>query len=101
MKSYAEKVGSCNYPASITRPDIAYTTSKLSEHLQNPGPQHFTAVDRCLAYLNFTRFKALEYNSKPAEKPTFETATDAQVNPNSDTATNAQVNPNSDTATNA
>ena len=71
-------MGLCNYPATITRPDIAYTTTKLSEHLRNPGPQHFTAIDRCLAYLNFTRFKALEFNGKPTDKPIFETATDTE-----------------------
>ena len=76
IRSYQKKVRSCNYSTVITRPDIAYTTQKLSEHLLNPGPQHQKAVDRCLAYLNTTKTLALKYNSSSDLKPAFKGATD-------------------------
>ena len=76
IRSYQEKVGSCNYDAVITRPDIAYTTQKLSKHLLNPGPQHQKAVDRCLAYLNTTKTLALKYGGSPDSKPALKGATD-------------------------
>ena len=53
---YQSLVGSCNYPAVITRPDVAYTSSKLSERLQNPGPIHIAAAERCVRYLDTTRY---------------------------------------------
>ena len=69
-------MGSCNYGAVITRPDIAYTTQKLSKHLLNPGPQHQKAVDRCFAYLNTTKTLALEYSGSSDSKPALKGATD-------------------------
>ena len=39
-KLYQGKVGSIGYPASISRPDCARALQKLSEFLQNPGPEH-------------------------------------------------------------
>jgi hypothetical protein len=76
IERYQSMVGSVNYPAVITRPDIAYTSSKLSEHLQNPGPLHFTAAERCIRYLNSTQFYALEFGSLPDSKPSFESSID-------------------------
>ncbi len=38
--AYQRKVGSLLYAAVITRPDIAYAASKLSEHLRNPSAEH-------------------------------------------------------------
>jgi hypothetical protein len=37
---YQQKVGSANYAAVVTRPDIARTIQKLSEFLVNPGPDY-------------------------------------------------------------
>lgn len=42
-------------PTVITRPDIAFATSKLSEHLTNPSPRHLELVTRVIAYLIATR----------------------------------------------
>ena len=56
-------VGSINYPAVITRPDVAYTASKLAEHLQNPGLIHIAAAERCIRYLDTTRYHALEFGA--------------------------------------
>ena len=72
---YQRKVGSIGYPASITRPDVCRTLQKLSEFLQNPSPIHEEAADHCIAYLNSTRFLALEYGSHTAT-PIFLCASD-------------------------
>ena len=37
---YQRKVGSAQYAIVITRPDVAYTASKLAEFLTNPSPRH-------------------------------------------------------------
>lgn len=74
---YQRKVGSINYPASITRPDCARALQKLSEFLQNPGPAHEAAVDRCIAYLYSTRCYALEYGALQGQEPIFRCASDA------------------------
>ncbi|KAL4405393.1 reverse transcriptase domain protein [Colletotrichum abscissum] len=62
INNYQRKVGSLNYAAVIGRPDISYTTSRLSEYLQNPGPDHIVAADRCMAYLARTKGLAIEYD---------------------------------------
>ena len=46
---YQAKVGSLQFAASVTRPDLARSASKLAEFLTNPGPQHLAAVDPALS----------------------------------------------------
>jgi hypothetical protein len=58
---YQQKVGSVNYSAVITRPDIARTTQQLSEFLVNPGPSHEKAADRCILYLKSTKYLAIQF----------------------------------------
>jgi hypothetical protein len=53
-KPYREAVGSLQHAANTTRPDIAYSTNRLSEFLQNPGPAHWKAAQHLLAYLKGT-----------------------------------------------
>ena len=65
------------YSSAITRPDTAFTTKTLAESLQNPGPDHHIAADRCLDYLYSTRFYALELGSADLVKPVFAVASDA------------------------
>src|SRR5947207_1726740 len=55
IHAYQWKVGSINYAATITRPDIARAASNLSEFMQNPSPRHQEVVDQVIAYLNGTR----------------------------------------------
>jgi hypothetical protein len=74
--SYAQRVGSVNYPAVVTRPDIARTAQKLSEFLVNPGPEHIKAVERAISYGYGTRTKAIEFNPS-LEVPVFQASTDA------------------------
>ena len=52
---FQQKVGSINFAAVITCPDIAHATSKLSEHLTNPSPQHIELVTQVIAYLIATQ----------------------------------------------
>jgi hypothetical protein len=73
---YQHKVGSAGYPASITRPDYARALQKLSEFLQNPGPDHNEAIDQCITYQHTTKTYALEYRSTDIA-PVLQTASDA------------------------
>ena len=47
-------VGSANYTAIGTRPDISYVISILSRYLDNPGPDHWAAIKHLFAYLSGT-----------------------------------------------
>jgi hypothetical protein len=60
--AYQQRVGSLNFTAVITRPDIAYSTSKLASFLRNPTTEHLTAADRTLQYLYSTRNYAIEFS---------------------------------------
>ena len=46
--AYQQKVGSVNYAASFTRPNITRSVSKLSESLRNPSEQHLQAVNHLI-----------------------------------------------------
>lgn len=73
---YQQKVGSVNYAAVVTRPDVARTTQKLSEFLVNPGPDHMQAVDRLLLYLKETKYLALQFGPN-IDEPRFQCSSDA------------------------
>lgn len=80
IKLYQQIVGSINYAAVATRPDIAKISSHLASFMMNPGPAHFDAAYRVLAYLNHTqrvglRYSGQHYRSNPTE--CFITASDA------------------------
>ena len=57
---YSQIVSSCTYFIAITRANTAFATKILAEILQNPGPQHFDAIYKCLDYLEATKHYALE-----------------------------------------
>src|SRR5438034_1067827 len=59
IEFYQSKVGSVQYPATITRADVAFTASKLAEFLLNPGPPHHDAADQCIRYLHNTKNLAI------------------------------------------
>ena len=59
---YQQRVGSLNFPAVVTRPDISKAVSKLSEFLRNPSPLHIAAADRTIEYLVGTKHWAIEYD---------------------------------------
>jgi hypothetical protein len=58
---YAELVGSLNWLATSTRPDIAQTVSKLCRFVSNPGPEHWKAAKQVLRYLKGTKSHGLRY----------------------------------------
>jgi hypothetical protein len=47
---YSQMIGSLTYLASITRPDISFAVSKLSQFVSNPGDTHWRALERILRY---------------------------------------------------
>jgi len=61
-------MGSLNFPATITRPDIAKSCSILSQFLRNPGPQHIEAADRAIRYLLGTKYLAIEFSGYPKDQ---------------------------------
>ncbi|CAI5462056.1 unnamed protein product [Closterium sp. Yama58-4] len=64
-EEYQQKVGSLQFAATTTRPDIAFAYSKLGSGLTVRSDQHWREVDRCLAYLADTRDTALEFGGGP------------------------------------
>jgi len=65
---YQQRVGSINFSAVNTRPDISKAVSILSQFLQNPSPTHIAAADRTLEYLIGTKYWAIEFNGKQLDK---------------------------------
>jgi len=49
------------YLMNCTRPDIAYTVSKLSRYASNPRDDHWTALLRVLGYVSHAKKYALRY----------------------------------------
>jgi len=79
ISTYQKKVGSLLYAAVITRPDIAFATSRLARFNANPSPEHQKAADRALCYLLRTRSYALQFGGGDD----FEVASDASFADNS------------------
>jgi hypothetical protein len=52
---YRQLVGSLNYIACGTRPDISFALQQLSKHLDSYGPAHWEAAKRVVRYLKGTR----------------------------------------------
>ena len=62
---YSRVIKSLMYLMSYTRPDIAYTVSKLSKYTSNHSADHWKAVVRVLRYLRYTRNFGLHYTRYP------------------------------------
>ena len=58
---YQSKVGSLNFAANQTRPDISFATGYVARYATNPNQSHMDAVNRTFAYLNFDRGKSIRY----------------------------------------
>ena len=72
-KAYQQRTGTVMYAAVMTRPDVAFTVSRLSRYNSNPGPSHEASVQRLIRYLLTTKEYALELRDGNG----FRTATDA------------------------
>lgn len=44
--SFAAVVGSLLYLAIVSRPDIAYALTRVSQYTSNPGPPHWAAIKK-------------------------------------------------------
>ena len=62
---YSKVIESLMYLMSCTRPNIAYTVSKLSRYTSNPSDDHWKAIIRVLRYLRYTRNYGLHYTRYP------------------------------------
>uniref|UniRef100_A0A6G1SKL6 Retrovirus-related Pol polyprotein from transposon TNT 1-94 n=1 Tax=Aceria tosichella TaxID=561515 RepID=A0A6G1SKL6_9ACAR len=72
---HAELVGSLNYLATRTRPDIAYALSVFSKYIEKPREQHWKGLKRVLRYLQGTLDYGLFY--QPVENPYIKVYCDA------------------------
>ena len=54
------------YLASVTRPDIAFAVSELSQFTSNPGDNHWRVLERVMRYLLGTMNYGLRYSGDPA-----------------------------------
>ena len=53
------------YLTNCTRPDIAYSVSKLSRFTSNPSADHWKALTRALRYLKYTMKYGILYKKYP------------------------------------
>ena len=60
---FRELLGSLQYLASATRPDIAVAVSSLAQFNQNPGPAHLQLARKVLYYCKGTKNHGLVYSS--------------------------------------
>ena len=63
---YRGLVGSINYLATTTRPDLAFAAHALSSYLHNPGMAHWTAAKHVLRFLRGTADAKLTYAQSSA-----------------------------------
>ena len=56
---YSSAVGSLMYAMVCTRPDIAHAVGVVSRYMNNPGKEHWKAVQWILKYLRGTTSRAL------------------------------------------
>jgi hypothetical protein len=65
------------YAAIITHPDIAFTTAKLLEFIQNPLRQQIKAINQAICYLHGTKNHAIKYSNKNKGTTMFTSASNA------------------------
>lgn len=69
IHTYQSKIRSINFAAISTRPDVAFTASKLSSFLQNPSYRHLYLAQRVLAYLGGTKQHSLVFSGYQQSSP--------------------------------
>jgi hypothetical protein len=62
---YSQIIGSLQYLADATRPDISIAVSKLSRFVSNPGDGHWQALERVMHYLKGTVSYGIHYTRYP------------------------------------
>ncbi|KAI8669957.1 hypothetical protein NCS56_00799300 [Fusarium sp. Ph1] len=84
VHDYQVKIGKILYAAVMTRPDIAFASSRLARFNQNPGPLHHKAANRTLRYLDSSKHLCLEFGAIPGgPDDTLEVASDVSFADNS------------------
>jgi hypothetical protein len=81
---YQQRVGSVNWAAITTRPDVSRACCKLAEFMLNPSPAHSTAANRVLGYLVRTKTLAIQYGPTTEGQQPFICASDAAFADNVD-----------------
>ena len=61
QQDYQSKVGSYNFAANQTRPDISFATSYVARYMSNPNQDHMDAANRVIAYLKDDPRKPIIY----------------------------------------
>ena len=62
--NYCRLMGLLNYLSISTRPDISFTVSQLSQHLERPGTLHWKAAMQLLRYLSGTLTYGIQLDGK-------------------------------------
>jgi hypothetical protein len=65
---YRALVGSLNYVACVTRPDIAYTVNQLAKYANAPTEAHWQVAIDCLRYLKGTRNWGIMFGQIPEDE---------------------------------
>ncbi|MBW0563788.1 hypothetical protein O181_103503, partial [Austropuccinia psidii MF-1] len=69
LNSYQRAIGSLNYLAQHTRPDIMFMVNQLSRFSTKPTTKHWTALKHLLRYLNGTLYYQLIFTKLEVDKP--------------------------------
>ena len=59
---YQAAVGSLNYAAIATRPDLSVAVGKLSQFMKNPGKEHWIGIKRVFRYIQGTLNYGLKFS---------------------------------------
>lgn len=87
---YMSKVGSAQFPAIVTRPDVAKATAHLAQFLANPSPEHIHAINSIIVFLYHTRMRAICFKKQPIPpEPSVQFFSDASFGDNPDRKSSA------------
>ena len=62
IRMYQAMVGSLNYLATVSRPDIAFAVGLLARYMSNPSAEHMKAIRRVFAYVKATKHLGLYFS---------------------------------------
>jgi hypothetical protein len=79
-----EKVGSILYAAVVSRPDVSFAASQLSQFCTNPSPDHLRCANRVLSYLQTTKYYAIEFLGSAGQSAEVETGDEEVLQLSSD-----------------
>jgi hypothetical protein len=68
-KPYAELIGSLQYVATSTRPDVAFSVGALAQHLQRATDEHWAAAMKVLRFLLHTADERLVFGGSASVQP--------------------------------